>query len=407
MTKAWKLTAAAALLPCLACAAAAGQYSPADDAAAFTTLVVRSIVSPRPIEASDGRVHLVYELALVNETPLHTRIDSIAAFDPATGAALGEWKGEALAAILRLNGRLPGGTLRPGGSAYAFLDATVAEGGPVPKAIEHRISVRRFTEKPDEKETLVPVDPKLGVAAIASFNGAEVAVDPRKAVVIEPPLRGGGWIAMNGCCDDLQHRGAVMAFDGVAKIPERFAIDFIRLDGDRRVVSGPADRNESYAGYGAPVYAVADGTVVATSDGAPERIPTKPREPTRFDTVGGNFIAIDIGGGNYAFFAHLKTGTVAVKAGDRVKTGDVIGHLGDTGNSDAPHLHFHIMDGPSPFSSNGIPYAFSTFSGAGRLTGDNDGILAGGPAKIDAQWRPGPHRAELPLNLEVIDFPEK
>ena len=193
---------------------------------------------------------------------------------------------------------------------------------------------------------------------------------------------------MNGCCDDLQHRGAVMAFDGVAKIPERFAIDFIKLDGDRRVVSGPADRNESYAGYGAPVYAVADGTVIATSDGAPERIPTKPREPIRFDTAGGNFVVVDIGGGNYAFFAHLKTGTVAVKPGDRVKTGDVVGHLGDTGNSDGPHLHFHVMDGPSPFGSNGVPYAFSTFSGAGRLTGDNDGILAGDPAKIDNSWRP-------------------
>ncbi len=402
-----KTKLAALLSSCLASAAVAGQTSTANDAAAFTSVVVQPIVSPRPIESSDGRAHIVYELLIVNETPLHTRIDSIVAFDPANGAPLGEWKGDALAAILRLNGRLPGGTLRPGGSAYAFLDATIAKGAPVPKTIEHRISVSRFTEASGDQDARVPLDPKLGVAAVASFNGAEVAVDSRKTVVIEPPLRGGGWIVMNGCCDDLQHRGAVMAFDGVAKIPERFAIDFIKLDGDRRVVSGPADRNASYAGYGAPVYAVADGTVVATSDGEPERIPTKPREATRFDTAGGNFVVVDIGGGNYAFFAHLKTGTVAVKPGDRVKTGDVIGRLGDTGNSDGPHLHFHIMDGPSPFASNGVPYAFSTFSGAGRLTGDNDGILAGDRVKIDAEWRPGPHRAELPLNLEVIDFPEE
>ena len=90
MTKTWKLTAAAALAPCLASAAAAGPYSPADDAAAFTTLVVQPIVSPRAVNASDGRAHIVYELSLVNETTLHTRIDSIAAFDPATGAPLGD-----------------------------------------------------------------------------------------------------------------------------------------------------------------------------------------------------------------------------------------------------------------------------------------------------------------------------
>ena len=67
----------------------------------------------------------------------------------------------------------------------------------------------------------------------------------------------------------LQHRGAVMAFNGEPKIPERFAIDFVKLDGERACFRGPPDRNESYADYGLPVYAVADGTVIETSDGAP------------------------------------------------------------------------------------------------------------------------------------------
>ena len=399
-------TAAAAAL--VGFAAAAESSSTSQDAADFTTLVVQPIVSPRPVNATDGRTHLVYELLLVNGTPLHTRIDAIAAFDPTTGATLGEWKGEALAAIFRLNGRMPGATLRPGGSAYAFLDASVPEGAPVPHAVKHRISVSRFMESPNDKEKLAPLDPSMGVPNVTSFEGAETAVDPAKAVVIAPPLRGKGWIAFNGCCADLQHRGSVMAFNGAPKIPERFAIDFVKLDGERRVFSGPPDRNESYADYGLPVYAVADGTVIETSDGAPERIPTKPREPTRFDTVGGNYVVIDIGGGHFAFFAHLKTGSVAVKRGDRVKAGDVIGALGDTGNSDGPHLHFHVMDGPSPLSSNGIPYVFESFTGAGRLAGDSDRLNeTGGPADIDSGWRPGPHRAELPLDLEVIDFPDK
>ena len=401
------LAAGAAVFALFVSEAAAGPNSTSQAAAEFTTLVVQPIASPQPVDASDGRTHLVYELLLVNGTPLHTRIDAIAAFDPETGATLGEWKGESLAAIFRLNGRLPGGTLGAGGSAYAFLDATVPEGAPVPKAIKHRISVSRFVESPEDKK-LVPLDPRTGVPGVASFEGVEAAVDAGRAVVIQPPLRGKGWIAFNGCCADLQHRGAVMAFNGAAKIPERFAIDFVKLDSERRVFSGPADRNESYADFGLPVYAVADGTVIETSDGAPERIPTKPREPTRFDTAGGNYVVIDIGGGHFAYFAHLKTGSVAVKRGDQVKAGDVIGYLGDTGNADGPHLHFHVMDGPSPLSSNGIPYVYESFTGAGRLAGDSDRLIeTGGPANIDAAWRSGPHKAEFPLDLEVIDFPDK
>ena len=223
---------------------------------------------PAPSQRCRRPHDLVYELLLVNGTPLHTRIDAIAAFDPATGATLGEWKGEALAAIFRLNGRMPGATLRPGGSAYAFLDASVPEGAPVPHAVKHRISVSRFMELPNDKEKLAPLDPSMGVPNVTSFEGAETAVDPPKAVVIAPPLRGKGWIAFNGCCADLQHRGSVMAFNGAPKIPERFAIDFVKLDGERRVFSGPPDRNESYADYGLPVHAVADGTVIETSDGA-------------------------------------------------------------------------------------------------------------------------------------------
>ena len=290
-------------------------------------------------------------------------------------------KGDALAKILRLNGKLPGVTLHGGGSAYAFLDASVAEGATIPKEVKHRFAVSRFMPRPSDKDPLVPLDPKFGVPAVANFEAAKVAIEPGKPVVVQPPLRGGGWVDFNGCCASLQHRGAVMAFNGVPKAPERFAIDFMTLDSDRRLMSGAVARNESYAAYGAPVYAVADGTVIEAYDGVAERIPTKPREQIRFDTAGGNYVVTDIGHGHYAFFAHLKTGSVRVKIGERVKAGAIIGELGDTGNSDAPHLHFHVMDGPSPFASNGIPYVFSAFAVAGRLSADNDKLFEGAVAR--------------------------
>jgi len=387
---------------------AAEAPGPLRDASDFTALVVEPVASPQAVETSGDRSHLVYELLLVNDTDLELRVDAIEAFDPVTGASLGGWKGEALAKILRMNGKLPGVTLRGGGSTYAFLDASVPKGESIPKAIRHRFVVSRFMPRHSDKEALVPLDPKFGLPPVAGFEAAKVVVESGRPVVVQPPLRGRGWVAFNGCCPSLQHRGAVMAFNGVPKAPERFAIDFMRLDSDRRLMSGQADSNESYAAYGAPVYAVADGTVIETSDGAPERIPFKPREATRFDTAGGNCVVIDIGRGHYAFFAHLKTGTIRVRRGDRVKAGDIIADLGDTGNSDAPHLHFHVMDGPSPLASNGIPYVFSNFGVAGRLAADNDHLFDGPtPAKFDPNWRPAQYKARLPLDLEVIDFPEK
>jgi hypothetical protein len=64
------------------------------------------------------------------------------------------------------------------------------------------------------------------------------------------------------------------------------------------------------------------------------------------------------------------------------------------------------MDGASPLSSNGVPYVFTKFAGAGQLTSKNDDLFEkGGPADIDSSSHAGPHMAELPLDGEVIDFP--
>ncbi len=370
----------------------------------FTTIVVRPLISPRPVDGGDGLTHLVYELSLVNETPLLAQIDSIAAFDPGTGKTLGEWKGEALAAIFRLNGHLPGVTLGPARSGYVFLDATVPKGEPAPKTIRHRISVTRFTASHGDESKPVPLDPKAGIPGVATFEGADVTVDPHRTVVIKPPLRGTGWADINGCCHSLQHRGGIMAFNGTPAIAERFAIDFMKMDDGHRLVVPPVDENKNYPTFGLPVYAVADGTVVEATDGAPERIPCKPREPATIENAAGNHIVLDIGDGNFAFFAHLKTGSVAVKAGDHVKAGDVIAHAGNTGNSDGPHLHFHVMDGPSPLASNGLPYAFTSFVGVGRIKPDDDVFAKGAPAAIEAGWLAGPHSVELPLDGEVVNF---
>jgi len=112
-----------------------------------------------------------------------------------------------------------------------------------------------------------------------------------------------------------------------------------------------------------------------------------------------------IGGGNYAFYAHLQRGSLKVGLGDRVKTGDVIALLGNTGNTTAPHLHFHVMDGSSPLDANGLPYVFTSFAGRGFLASSAEDALEGGSAAdIDASRLSGTFVNTLPLNEQVVDF---
>jgi murein DD-endopeptidase MepM/ murein hydrolase activator NlpD len=120
--------------------------------------------------------------------------------------------------------------------------------------------------------------------------------------------------------------------------------------------------------------------------------------------AGGNYAVVEIGNGRYAFYAHMQPGSVRVKAGDKVTAGQVIGLLGNSGNTDTPHLHFHVMDGPSPLLANGLPYVFTSFTGDGRLA-DEQPLFTGGAVSIDQGALAGPHENEMPLYDQVVSFP--
>jgi murein DD-endopeptidase MepM/ murein hydrolase activator NlpD len=143
--------------------------------------------------------------------------------------------------------------------------------------------------------------------------------------------------------------------------------------------------------------AVADGTVVATKDGIPENVPgpTSRAVPITLETVGGNHIILDLGNGRFAFYAHLQPGSLRVKNGDKVRRGQVLGLVGNSGNSTEPHLHFHISDANSPLASEGLPYAFSSFEVQG----------SGWGWKPTAASTTEKRQDEMPLELEVIRFP--
>jgi hypothetical protein len=166
-----------------------------------------------------------------------------------------------------------------------------------------------------------------------------------------------------------------------------FAIDFFKLGPDGHTVHGDKLDARNFYGFGAPVMAAADGTVVtATSNQVQDRaaLVRKPDEPRDsffkrvdefhmesmkkdFQTANaGNLITIrheKDGVVEYSSYAHLKTGSVRVRPGDHVVQGEIIGQVGDTGDSAAVHLHFQVNAGPDAFTSKSLPVVFSNLSG--------------------------------------------
>ena len=241
------------------------------------------------------------------------------------------------------------------------------------------------------------------IEASATFVGGETSVDPSPAIAIASPLSGRGWLIGNGCCDELNpHRGAVIAINGAQYAPERFAIDFVQLDDEHRLFSGPVSTLSSYAYFGAPVYAVADGTVVHAEDGAAEETPGALPPGKGLSALTGNHVIMDLGMGHFAVYAHLQLRSIQVKTGDRLHRGDVLGRLGNTGNTSNPHLHFHIMDRPSALASNGLPFVITNLASTGVAT-ELDPIFTGEPAVINPQMA-GSHPGRLPLNNHVVTF---
>ncbi len=74
----------------------------------------------------------------------------------------------------------------------------------------------------------------------------------------------------------------------------------------------------------------------------------------------GNYIILK-GKDAYAFFAHSRNGSLKVKAGDKVTAGQQLGEVGHSGNSTAPHLHFHLMDSPDILTAKGLPCCFRQY----------------------------------------------
>lgn len=368
--------------------------TPAASAAVTPTGLVGNVLfAPRPVLGSDGLQHLVYELQLSNVTGERVQLKRLSIFRDADKEPLAVLDGAEIARRFSPGGRRGNESAELGGYQYGigFLHVALPAGRAVPQRLRHEVEAWFDQFRADAVIRLGPV-----------------TVTTSEPPVLGPPLRGDGYIAGDGCCDSVRHVRALLPLNGGFRLAQRFAIDWEKLGADGRLVKGDRKQVANYHIYGEPILAVRDGTIVDMRNDLPDQVPGALPDGLSISEADGNFAVLDIGGGAFVLYAHMKPGSVRVKAGDKVKRGDVIGQVGNTGNSSEPHLHLHVMDGRSPLLADGLPYVFEAFTvkaidRAGTADFDRAAEM-GTPVTLTPVVPPLAMRRALPLDLSVIEW---
>jgi len=202
----------------------------------------------------------------------------------------------------------------------------------------------------------------------------------------------GRWVAQNSPADRVPSHGTNL-------FGSAHAIDFVMLDDRGRSAPRTAravfatEPPERFIGFGAPILAPIDGTVVDTHDGEPDHearrspftlIPYALGQARRvregIPAVAGNHVVIAASpSGPYVLLAHLRRGSVHVRAGDSVSTGDPVGECGNSGNSTGPHVHVQASDSDDWATARAVPIAFTPAPGddpAGWLPRNGEPFVA-------------------------------
>jgi len=245
-----------------------------------------------------------------------------------------------------------------------------------PPAVQGRIAFIEIALRADQQPQQLRHQFDCGQAR-ARDVGPTLAVSKIQPVVLSSPLGTGSWVAVHQPDWPRGHRRVFYSNGQAIHLPGRFAIDFVGVDRAGRTSTGDPDDPRKAIGYGSPVSAVADARVVVAQDGVAESRSIRGNAAHRPEQAAGNHVVLELQDGQFAFYEHLKPGSITVKRGDTVRRGQVIGALGFSGDSTGPHLHFHIADGASPHEAEGLPFAFDHFRQLGRYAdiGDLGGRL--------------------------------
>jgi hypothetical protein len=327
---------------------------------------------------SEQRMYVMYELLLTNfgNAPVSLNRIEVLDADAAIAQPIAAFDAEQLKTMLQpLGGRTLSDPkerllLGEGQTTIFFVSIAFDRGSQIPSKLRHHV-----------------------VTADSVAEGAVIATRHTVLHVLSPPVEGANWIADDGPSndEDNHHRRGVVIVDGRAVDSRRFAIDWKQVKADASFAGDSKDVHSYYC-YGKAVLAVADGRVVTARDGLPENIPRHgdafhPAVPITLETVAGNTITLDLGGGQFAHYLHLQSGSVRVKAGDRVRRGQLLGRVGASGDAREPHLHFEVTTSSKLLAGEGVPYVIDHYQRMNQK---------GGPPELRTH--------ELPWDKSVVTF---
>jgi hypothetical protein len=372
-----------------------------------TGLAGSLLTHPSAVRGTDGLLHIAYELVVTDATQFAAEVEQVEVRDARTERVLLSLSGDALASRMQPVGGEPAGSppepttlLASSGSAVIWFDVVVRRKAGLPDVLDHRVTAATL---PLPGQESIPFTSVVGRVPLAT----------RPPVKLGPPVRSGGiWGAGEGCCDnDTHHRRGLLVVDGNEVVPQRFAVDWMRLDEQHRAWVGDPHQLSSYLSYGQPEIAVAAGKVVVARDGFPDQPPPDNPTPPPFAELPGNRVVLRVAPEVYVIYAHMKPGSVRVHEGERVRRGQMLGRLGNSGNSATPHLHLQAQTTRS-FASDGLPLVFERFRFLGQITSPDlsdevlglrpNGLLPFAPAT-----NAGTRRNQMPLDRSVVRFPKR
>ncbi|WP_148040892.1 M23 family metallopeptidase [Montanilutibacter psychrotolerans] len=345
-------------------------------------------IAPTPV-TTEGRVRLFYELHLTSFSAKALTPVRITVLD-GQGRNLASFAGASL--TQRLVPVLPETaapadaplSIGPGRAGVLYVELAL-EPQVLPQSIAHAVEY------------------KVGDGTeLDTVEGGRSVVQAVPAPVLHPPLRGGPWAAVFHPDWARGHRRVLYAVEGRARIPGRFAVDWVKLDADGRMARGNPDRVRNAYAYGNEVLAVADATVVTLRDDYPEAARISSNGRHRMRDASGNYVVLDLGDGRYAFYEHLRPGSVRVAPGQRVRRGEPIAQVGYSGSGNWPHLHFHLADAPSLLGAEGLPFALSRFRKLGAY--EDFAALGKSPWVPHADATSASREGERPADNAVIWF---
>lgn len=313
---------------------------------------------PIPVRMNDKQV-LVYELHITNFDTVPLTLERVEVFrnQESSGAISTLAEQHLSTAMIRVGEAMVMDSsshqaknvrvIEPGARTVVFMWVELPAQATAPTSLKHRMvfTATHAGEKPTE----------------AILDDFQVGVSQDGVPVLTPPFNGGTWLAGNGPSNESDHRRSIMAIDGHIYAPERFAIDWVKVgpNGDSR--HNGSTRNENWWGWGEPVLAVADGEITGVLDGIPDNTP-RVLPPVTLDNIAGNYVILKIAENRYVTYAHLQKGSIKIQLHSRVKRGDVLALLGNSGNTTGAHLHMQVTDRNSVLEAEGVPFIFESFT---------------------------------------------